>query len=231
MEDFKIMDYTVRSCGDYYKVYDKNDKDVTRKFNYNVNKVSKNEMEEVVDNIRASFVKDWKKITNKEIYKLLKWSYPHNTEDIVYINYEDGNECIRLYNDCYHSMYIDLDVRKVRDLEIVKNIYKDGVNYIGKRVRYHDRYVIEKILNSICENVSIETIKALPYFLVILFNSDKDFYQVKWCKRDEYLYVGYIKVNYGSSTYTYEYKGEGNEDEDNIEKKVIEFRDFIMNII
>lgn len=227
MEDFKIMGYTVMDCGDYYKVFDKNDKDVTRKFNYNEAKIANNELEEVMNNIRASFVKDWKKITNKKIFKLLKWSYPLNSEDIVYtlgINDEDDEECIRFYIDYYHSMYIDLDVRNVRDMEIVKNIYKNGIDYIRKRVRYHDRYVIEKLLNSICENVSI---KSVPYFLVILFDSDKDFYQVKWCKHDEYLYVGYINVNYGSSTY--EYKGD--ENEDNIKKKVIEFRDFILNII
>ena len=228
MEDFKFMDYTVRNCGVYYKVYDKNGKDVTRKFNWN-NVVIKdeNELEEVIDNIRASFVKDWKKITNKEIYKLLKWSYPLYDEDIVYINDEDGEECIRFYTNYYHSMYIDLDVRNVRDMEIVKNIYKNGIDYIRNRVRYHDRYVIEKILNSICENASI---KAVPYFLVILFDSDKYFYQVKWSKcDDENVFVDYIKVEYGSTTY--EYKDEGDEDDIYIEKKVIEFRDFIMNII
>ena len=226
MEDFKFMDYTVRNFGDYYKVYDEKEKDVTLKFNDNVANITKNELSEVMDNIRASFVKDWKKITNKEIYKLLKWSYPFYVEDIVYINDEDGNECIRFYIDYYHLMYIDLDVRNIRDMEIVKNIYKNGIDYIRKRVRYHDRYVIEKLLNSICENVLI---KSVPYFLVILFDSDKDFYQVKWCKCDEYLHVGYIKVNYGNTTY--EYKDEGDEDNIDIEKKVLEFRDFIMNII
>ena len=222
MEEIKIKDYTVRNCGDYYKVYDENDKDVTLKFNDNVAIINNNELGEVVDNIRASFVKDWKRITNKEIYKLLKWSYPLNAENIAYINYGDGEEYIRFYIYNY-SMYIDLDVRNVRDLEIVKNIYKDGIDYIRKRVRYHDRYVIGKLLNSICENVSIE---AAAYFLVMLFDSDKDFYQVKWFDCDEYHYVEHIKVDYGS---TYEYK----EDEDNIdiEKKVIEFRDFIMNVI
>ena len=186
-----------------------------------------NELEEVMDNIRASFVKDWKRITNKEIYKLLKWSYPLDDKDIVYMN-EDGEECIRFYIDYHHSMYIDLDVRNVRDMEIVKNIYKNGIDYIRNRVRYHDRYVIEKILNSICENVSI---KSVPYFLVILFDSDKDFYQVKWSKcDDENIYVGYVKVEYGSITYIYEDKDEG-KDDIYIEKKVIEFRDFIMNII
>lgn len=227
MEDFEIMGYTVKKCGNYYKVYDENNKDVTRKFNYNETKITNNELEEVVDNIRASFVKDWYRITNKEIYKLLKWSYPLDNNSMAYIYYEDGDEGIRFYIDNYHLMYIDLDVRNIRDLEIVKNIYKNGIDYIRKRVRYHDRYVIEKLLNSICENVSIESV---PYFLVILFDSDKDFYKVRWCKCDEYLYVGYIKVNYGSSTYEY-VDDEGDEDEDNIEKKVIEFRDFILNII
>lgn len=223
MEDFKIMGYTVKNCRVYYKVYDENNNDVTRKFNDNAVIKDDNELEEVVDNIRASFVKDWKSITNKEIHKLLKWSYPLDTENIVYVN-DDGDECIRFYIDNYHSMYIDLDVKNIRDMEIVKNIYKNGIDYIRKRVRYHDRYVIEKLLNSICENVSI---KSVPYFLVILFDSDKDFYQVKWCKRDDYLYVGSINVNYGSSTYEYQ----GDENEDNIKKKVIEFRDFILNII
>ena len=227
MEDFKIMDYTVRNCGDYYKVYDENEKDVTLKFNYNVSIIKNNELSEVVDNIRASFVKDWKKITNKEIFKLLKWSYRFYNEDIVYINDEDGEECIRFYIDYYYSMYIDLDVRNVRDMEIVKNIYKNGIDYIRERLRYHDRYVIEKLLNSICENVSI---KAVPYFLVILFDSDKDFYQVKWYKCDDYLYVGYIKVDYGNATYEYKDK-DGDEDDIYIEKKVIEFRDFILSII
>ena len=229
MEEFKIMDYTVRNCGVYYKVHDKNDKDVTRKFNDNVVIKDDNELEEVIDNIRASFVKDWKKITNKEIYKLLKWSYPLDTENIVYMN-EDGEECIRFYINYHHSMYIDLDVRNVRDMEIVKNVYKNGIDYIRERVRYHDRYVIEKILNSICENVSI---KSVPSFLVILFDSDKDFYQVKMCKRDDdnYIYVGYVKVEYGNATYTYEYKDEGDEKNNDIEKKVIEFRDFILSII
>ena len=227
MEEFKFMDYTVRDCGVYYKVYDENDKDVTRKFNDNVVIKDDNELEEVMDNIRASFVKDWKKITNKEIYKLLKWSYPIYDKDIVYINDEDGDECIRFYIEYYHSMYIDLDVRNVRDMEIVKNIYKNGIDYIRKRVRYHDRYVIEKLLNSICENVSI---KAVPSFLVRLFDSDNDFYQEKWYKRDDYLYVGYIKVEYGNATYIYEDK-DGDEDNNKIEKKVIEFRDFILSII
>ena len=228
MEEFKFMDYTVRNCGVYYKVYDKNEKDVTRKFNWN-NVVIKddNELEEVMNNIRASFVKDWKKITNKKIFKLLKWSYPLDDEDIVYMN-EDGKECIRFYTNFYHSMYIDLDVKNIRDLEIVKNIYKNGIDYIKNRVRYHDRYVIEKILNSICENASII---AVPYFLVILFDNDNYFYQEKWCKRDdEDLYVGYVKVEYGNTTYIYEDKDEG-KDNIYIEKKVIEFRDFIMNII
>ena len=219
MEEFKIMDYTVRNCGDYYKVYDENDKDVTLKFNDDVVIMNGNELREVVDNIRASFVVDWKKITNEEIYKLLKWIYPLNAEDM---KYDVCEEYIRFYIYKY-SMYIDIDVRNVRDLEIVKNIYKDGIDYIRKRVRYHDRYVIGKLLNSICESVSIE---AAAYFLEMLFDSDKDFYQVKWFDCDEYHYVEHIKVDYGS---TYEYK----EDEDNIdiEKKVIEFRDFIMNVI
>lgn len=219
MEEFKIMDYTVRNCGDYYKVYDENDKDVTLKFNDDVVIMNGNELREVVDNIRASFVVDWKKITNEEIYKLLKWIYPLNAEDM---KYDVCEEYIRFYIYKY-SMYIDVDVRNVRDLEIVKNIYKDGIDYIRKRVRYHDRYVIGKLLNSICESVSIE---AAAYFLEMLFDSDKDFYQVKWFDCDEYHYVEHIKVDYGS---TYEYK----EDEDNIdiEKKVIEFRDFIMNVI
>lgn len=219
MEEFKIMDYTVRNCGDYYKVYDENDKDVTLKFNDDVVIMNGNELREVVDNIRASFVVDWKKITNEEIYKLLKWIYPLNAEDM---KYDVCEEYIRFYIYKY-SMYIDVDVRNVRDLEIVKNIYKDGIDYIRKRVRYHDRYVIGKLLNSICEIVSIETV---AYFLEMLFDSDKDFYQVKWFDCDEYHYVEHIKVDYGS---TYEYK----EDEDNIdiEKKVIEFRDFIMNVI
>ena len=228
MEEFKFMDYTVRNCGVYYKVYDENDKDVTRKFNDNVVIKDDNELEEVMDNIRASFVKDWKKITNKEIYKLLKWSYPLYDKDIVYLKHEDGDECIRFYINYYHTMYIDLDVKNVRDMEIVKNIYKNGIDYIRNRVRYHDRYVIEKLLNSICENVSIITVTS---FLVILFDSDKDFYNVKLCKRDdEYIYVDYIKVDYGSTTYIYEDKDEG-KDNIYIEKKVIEFRDFIMNII
>lgn len=220
MEEFKIMDYTVRNCGDYYKVYDENDKDVTLKFNDNVAIINNNELGEVVDNIRASFVKDWKRITNKEIYKLLKWIYPLNAEDM---KYDVCEEYIRFYIYKY-SMYIDVDVRNVRDLEIVKNIYKDGIDYIRKRVRYHDRYVIGKLLNSICESVSIE---AAAYFLEMLFDSDKDFYQVKWFDCDEYHYVEHIKVDYGSTTYEYK------EDEDNIdiEKKVIEFRDFIMNVI
>ena len=219
MEEFKIMDYTVRNCGDYYKVYDENDKDVTYKFNDDVVIMNGNELREVVDNIRASFVVDWKKITNEEIYKFLKWIYPLNAEDM---KYDVCEEYIRFYIYKY-SMYINLDVRNVRDLEIVKNIYKDGIDYIRKRVRYHDRYVIGKLLNSICESVSIE---AAAYFLEMLFDSDKDFYQVKWFDCDEYHYVEHIKVDYGS---TYEYK----EDEDNIdiEKKVIEFRDFIMNVI
>ena len=229
MKEFKFMDYTVRNCGVYYKVLDKNDKDVTRKFNWN-NVVIKddNELEEVMNNIRASFVKDWKRITNKEIYKLLKWSYPLYDEDIVYMKHgENGDECIRFYSNFYHTMYIDLDVRNVRDLEIVKNVYKNGIDYIRERVKYHDRYVIEKILNSICENASI---KSVPYFLVILFDNDNYFYQEKWYKRDDYLYVGYIKVNYGNATYIYEDK-DGNEDSIHIEKKVIEFRDFILSII
>ena len=224
MEEIKIKDYTVRNCGDYYKVYDKDDNDVTLKFNDNVAIINNNnELGEVVDNIRASFVKDWKRITNKEIYKLLKWCYPLNAENIAYINYGEGEEYIRFYIYNY-SMYIDLDVRNVRDLEIVKNIYKDGIDYIRKRVRYHDRYVIGKLLNSICESVSIE---AAAYFLEMLFDSDKDFYQVKHFNCDECHYVEYIKVDYGSTTYEYK------EDEDNIdiEKKVIEFRDFIMNVI
>ena len=229
MEEFKFMDYTVRNCGVYYKVYDENEKDVTRKFNDNAVIKDDNELSEVVDNIRASFVKDWKRITNKEIYKLLKWSYPLYDEDIVYMKYDDGEECIRFYIDYYHLMYIDLDVRNVRDMEIVKNIYKNGIDYIRERVRYHDRYVIEKLLNSICENVSI---KSVPYFLVILFDSDKDFYQVKWSKCDEYVFVDYIKVEYGSTTYIYEDKDEDEgEDNNKIEKKVIEFRDFILSII
>ena len=227
MEDFKFMDYTVRNCGVYYKVYDENEKDVTRKFNDNVVIKDSNELSEVMNNIRASFVKDWKRITNKEIYKLLKWSYPLYDKDIVYINDEDGDECIRFYIEYYHSMYIDLDVRNVRDMEIVKNIYKNGIDYIRERLRYHDRYVIEKLLNSICENVSI---KAVPSFLVRLFDNDKDFYREKWYKRDDYLYVGYIKVNYGNATYIYEDK-DGDEDDIYIEKKVSEFRDFIMSII
>ena len=226
MKDFKIVDYTVRNCGDYYKVYDKNKKDVTLKFNDNVAIKDDNKLSKVVNNIRASFFKDWKRITNKKIYKLFKWSYPHD-EYIVYDKYEDGDECIRFYIDYYHFIYIDLDVRNIRDMEIVKNIYKNGIDYIRKRVRYHDRYVIEKLLNSICENVSI---KAVPSFLVRLFDNDKDFYQVKWCKRDDYLYVGYIKVDYGNTTYIYEDK-DGDEDDIYIEKKVIEFRDFIMSII
>ena len=226
MEEFKIVDYTVKNCGVYYKVYDENDKDVTRKFNDNVVIKDDNELSEVVDNIRASFFKDWKSITNKKIYKLFKWSYPHD-EDIVYMKHEDGNECIRFYIEYYHSMYIDLDVRNVRDLEIVKNIYKNGIDYIRKRLRYHDRYVIEKLLNSICENFSI---KAVPSFLVRLFDNDKDFYQEKWYKRDEDLYVGYIKVDYGNATYIYEDK-DGDEDDIYIHNKVIEFRDFILSII
>ena len=227
MEEFKFMDYTVRNCGVYYKIYDENENDVTRKFNDNVVIKDDNELSEVMNNIRASFVKDWKKITNKEIYKLLKWSYPLYDEDIVYMKHEDGEECIRFYIEYYHSMYIDLDVRNVRDMEIVKNIYKNGIDYIRERVRYHDRYVIEKLLNSICENFSI---KAVPSFLVRLFDNDKDFYQEKWYKRDEDLYVGYIKVDYGNATYIYEDK-DGDEDDIYIEKKVIEFRDFILSII
>lgn len=225
MKDFEIMGYTVKKCGNYYKVYDENDKDVTRKFNYNETKIIKDELEEVVYNIRASFVKDWYRITNKEICKLLKWSYPLDDEDIVYMN-EDGNECIRFYIDCCNKIYIDLDVRNIRDLEILKNIYKEGINCIRKRVRYHDRYVIEKVLNSICENVSIE---SLTYFLVWLFDNDRDFFQIEWCRRDEDLFVEYIDVYYGSKDYTYEYKE--NENDIDIEKKVIEFRDFILNII
>lgn len=222
MEEIKIKDYTVRNCGDYYKVYDKDDNDVTYKFNDDVVIMNGNELREVMDRIIASFVEDWKKITNEGISRLLAEIYPLNAENIDYMKYEDGEEYIRFYIYDY-SMYIDLDVRNVRDLEIVKNIYKDGIDYIRKRVRYHDRYVIGKVLNSICENVSIE---AVAYFLVMLFDIDKDIYQVKWFNCDEYSYVEYIKVDYGS---TYEYK----EDEDNIdiEKKVIEFRDFIMNII
>lgn len=222
MKEFKIKDYTVRNCGDYYKVYDENEKDVTYKFNDDVVIMNGNELREVMKRIFASLVKNWKKITNEGISKLLAEVYPLNAENIDYIKYEDGEEYIRfhLYNN---SMYIDLDVRNARDLEIVKNIYKDGMGYIRRRVRYHDRYVIGKLLNSICENVSIETV---AYFLEMLFDNDKDFYQVKWVNCDEYSYVKYIKVNYGS---TYKYK----EDEDNIdiEKKVIEFRDFIMNVI
>lgn len=222
MEEIKIKDYTVRNCGDYYKVYDKDDKDVTYKFNDDVVIMNRNELTEVMDRIFASFVVDWKKITNEGISRLLSEIYPLNAENIVYMKYEDGEEYIRFYLYNY-SMYINLDVRNVRDLEIVKNIYKDGIGYIRKRVRYHDRYVIGKLLNSICEIVSIETV---AYFLEMLFDSDKDFYQVKCFDCDEYHYVEYIKVDYGS---TYEYK----EDEDNIdiEKKVIEFRDFIMNVI
>ena len=225
MKDFKIMGYTVKKCGNYYKVYDENDKDVTGKFNYKVTIIKKDELKEVVDNIRASFVKDWYRITNKEICKLLKWSYPLDDEDIVYMN-EDGNECIRFYIDFCNKIYIDLDVRNIRDLEIMKNIYKEGINCIRKRVRYHDRYVIEKLLNSICENVSIE---SLTYFLVWLFGNDEDFFQVEWCRRDEDLFVEYIDVYYGSSNYTYEHKEDENDID--IEKKVIEFRDFILNII
>ena len=226
MEDFEIMGYTVKKCGNYYKVYDENDKDVTRKFNYNEAKIKNNELEEVVYNIRASFVKDWYRITNKEIFKLLKWSYPLDDEYIVYMKDEDGNECIRFYIDYCHSMYLDLDVKNIRDLEIVKNIYKDGIDYIRKRVRYHDRYVIEKLLNSTCEIVSIE---AVPYFLIMLFDNDEDFYQVEWCKCDEDLYIDYINVDYGSTNYTYEYKEDENDID--IEKKINEFRDFILNII
>lgn len=222
MEEIKIKDYTVRNCGDYYKVYDKDDKDVTYKFNDDVVIMNRNELTEVMDRIFASFVVDWKKITNEGISRLLSEIYPLNAENIVYMKYEDGEEYIRFYLYKY-SMYINLDVRNVRDLEIVKNIYKDGIDYIRKRVRYHDRYVIGKLLNSICEIVSIE---AAAYFLEMLFDSDKDFYQVKHFNCDECHYVEYIKVDYGS---TYEYK----EDEDNIdiERKVIEFRDFIMNVI
>lgn len=222
MEEIKIKDYTVRNCGDYYKVYDKDGKDVTYKFNDDVVIMNRNELTEVMDRIFASFVVDWKKMTNEGISRLLSEIYPLNAENIVYMKYEDGEEYIRFYLYNY-SMYINLDVRNVRDLEIVKNIYKDGIDYIRKRVRYHDRYVIGKLLNSICEIVSIETV---AYFLEMLFDSDKDFYQVKWFDCDEYHYVEHIKVDYGS---TYEYK----EDEDNIdiEKKVIEFRDFIMNVI
>lgn len=222
MEEFNIKDYTVRNCGDYYKVYDEDDNDVTYKFNDDVVIMNDNELSEVMEKIFASFVEDWKKITNKGISRLLAEIYPLDAENIDYIKYEDGEECIRFYIYNY-PMYIDLDVRNVRDLEIVKNIYKDGFGYIGERVRYHDRYVIGKLLNSICENVSIE---AVTDFLVMLFDNDKDFYQVKWFNCDEYHFVEYIKVDYGR---TYEYK----EDEDNmdIEKKVIEFRDFILNII
>ena len=220
MEKIKIKDYTVINCGDYYKVYDKDDKDVTYKFNDDVVIMNGNELREVMDRIFASFVADWKKITNEEIYKLLSEKYPLNTEDIVYMNYGNGEECIRFYYGCFHNMYIDVDIRNVRDLDIVKNIYKDGIDYIRKRVRYHDRYVIGKLLNSIC---NIETV---AYFLEMLFDDDKDFYQVKKFYCDEYTYVEYIKVDYG---HTYEYNVD--EDEDNIEKKVIEFRDFIMNVI
>lgn len=222
MEEIKIKDYTVRNCGDYYKVYDKDDNDVTYKFNDDVVIMNRNELTEVMDRIFASFVVNWKKITNEGISRLLSEIYPLNAENIVYMKYEDGEEYIRFYIYKY-SMYIDIDVRNVRDLEIVKNIYKDGIDYIRKRVRYHDRYVIGKLLNSICESVSIE---AAAYFLEMLFDSDKDFYQVKHFNCDECHYVEHIKVDYGS---TYEYK----EDEDNIdiEKKVIEFRDFIMNVI
>ena len=226
MEEFKFMDYTVRDFGVYYKVFDENDKDVTRKFNDNVVIKDSNELEEVMNNIRASFVKDWYRITNKEIYKLLKWSYPLDDEYIVYMKYEDGDECIRFYIDYCHSMYLDLDVKNIRDLEIVKNIYKDGIDYIRKRVRYHDRYVIEKLLNSTCEIVSIE---AVPYFLIMLFDNDEDFYQVGWRKCDDDLYIDYIDVYYGSSNYTYEYKEDENDID--IKKKVIEFRDFILSII
>ena len=228
MKEFKFMNYTVRNCGNYYKVYDKNDKNVTRKFNYDMAIIKNNELSDVMNNIRASFVKDWKKITNKKIYKLLKWSYPlYDDEDIVYMKHENGDDCIRFYIEYYPLIYIDLDVRNVRDMEILKNIYKNGIDYISQRLRYHDRYVIKKLLNSICKNFSI---KAVPSFLVRLFDNDKDFYQDKWYKRDDYLYVGYIKVNYGNATYIYEDKN-GNEDSIYIEKKVIEFRDFILSII
>lgn len=73
---------------------------------------------------------------------------------------------------------------------------------------------------------------AVTYFLVILFDSDKYFYNVKLCKRDDdnYIYAGYIKVEYGSTTYEYK-DDEGDEDNIHIEKKVIEFRDFILSII
>lgn len=219
MEYFKIMGYTVRNCGNYYKVYDENDKDVTLKFNDDVVIMNGNELREVRERIFASFVKNWKKITNEGISKLLAEVHPLNAENIDYTKYEDGEEYIRfhLFNN---SMYIDLDVRNARDLEIVKNIYKDGMGYIRRRVRYHDRYVIGKLLNSICENVSIE---AVAYFLEMLFDGDKDFCRVKWFKNS---YVKYIKVNYGS---TYKYKED--EDYNDIEKKVIEFHDFIMNVI
>ena len=40
----------------------------------------------------------------------------------------------------------------------------------------------------------------------------------------------YIKVDYGNATYIYEDK-DGDEDDIYIEKKVIEFRDFILSII
>ena len=170
--------------------------------------------------IDKSLVVDWKSITNEGIRRILAKIYPLNAEDIVYMNYGNGEECIRFYYNFY-SMYIDVDVRNVRDLEIVKNIYKDGIDYIRKRVRYHDRYVIGKLLNSICD------LKTVSYFLVMLFDDDKDFYQVKYFNsQDEYSYIEYIKVDYG---HRYEYNVD--EDEDNIEKKVIEFRDFIMNVI
>lgn len=220
MEEIKIKDYTVRNCGDYYKVYDKDDKDVTYKFNDDVVIMNGNELREVMDSIFSSFVADWKKITNEEIYKLLAEKYPLNAEYIVYMNYGNGEECIRFYCNYSHTMYIDVDMRNVRDKEIVKNIYKDSIDYIRKRVRYHDRYVIGKLLNSICD------LKTVAYFLVMLFDDDKDFYQIKRFICDDFSYVEYIKVDYG---HTYEYNVD--EDEDNVEKKVIEFRDFIMNVI
>lgn len=219
MNEIRIKNYTVRNCGDYYKVYDKDGKDVTYRFNDDVVIMNDNELSEVMEKIFASFVEDWNKITNDEISMLLAEIYPLNADNIVYMKHGNGEEYIRFY--LYdNSMYIDLDVRKVRDLEIVKNIYKEGIGYIRKRVRYHDGYVIGKLLNSICEIVSIE---SMAYFLEMLFDGDKDFYQVKWFGCDEYQYVHNITVNYG---HTYEY----NEDYDNqkIEDKLIELKDFIM---
>lgn len=178
--------------------------------------------------IDKSLVVDWKSITNEGIRRILAKKYPLNAEDIVYMNYGNGEECIRFYCNYSHTMYIDVDVRNVRDLEIVKNIYKDSIDYIRNRVRYHDRYVIGKLLNSICD------LETVAYFLVMLFDDDKDFYQVKKFYCDEYTYIEYINVDYG---HTYEYYVDYDEDYDEdalaakIEKKVIEFRDFIMNVI